>query len=407
MQKNDSLTQDPSWVRKAALFLFGQNVSLFGSSIVQYAIIWHITLETSSGVWIMLTTLCSVLPQILVSLWGGVWADRYNRKWLIMGADGFIALCTLGLAIAFFNGYRSMTLILAVSAVRSFGSGVQMPAVNAFFPEIIPANKLTKVQGINQTLMSVLMLVSPAVGGFVLGTFGIEWTFLIDVTTAAMAIIITSFIKTAPAERKSSGQGVYQELKEGVAFVFGNPVLKRLTLYYAIGFFLVTPGSMLTPLLIERTFGDDVWRLTLVEITWTVGSLIGGVYIAAKGEFKDKVQAISISFIGFGIAFALLGLSWIYWIFAAIMLVAGFFMPMMSTATTVLIQETVENEMLGRVFSLLQIISASAMPLAIILFGPLADVISVQTILVITGIILAIVGIHYGKNTMAKPTSAL
>lgn len=176
------------WKRQAALFLVSQNISLFGSSVVGFAILWHITLATSSGTWIMLATLCSMLPQVVVSLFGGVLADRYHRKYLIMLSDGFIALATLGLAIAFLAGFQYMGLILAVSAVRSAGGGIQGPAVSAIYPQIVPEKQLVRIQGLNQTIGSVLMLLSPAVGGILLGSIGIVATFFVDVITAGLCI---------------------------------------------------------------------------------------------------------------------------------------------------------------------------------------------------------------------------
>jgi len=90
-----------------------------GSSVVGFAIIWHVTLQTSSGKWVMLFTIASLLPQVLISPWAGVWADRYNRKNLIMLSDGFIALATLVLALSLWTGYERMELLLIVSLLRS------------------------------------------------------------------------------------------------------------------------------------------------------------------------------------------------------------------------------------------------------------------------------------------------
>lgn len=101
MSSSLNLKEKPLLDKKIALFLISQNVSLFGSAVVGFSIIWYITLETSSGLWLTLATVCAMFPQVVVSLWGGVWADRHNRKYLIMLGDSFIALATLGLAIAF------------------------------------------------------------------------------------------------------------------------------------------------------------------------------------------------------------------------------------------------------------------------------------------------------------------
>lgn len=107
---------------KAGWFLSSRPVSLFGSSITQFAIVWYVTLSTSSGVMIMLSSLCSFLPQILISLFAGVWADRHNRKYLVMISDGAIALSTLILAVIFLCGYQELWLLFLVAAVRSAGT---------------------------------------------------------------------------------------------------------------------------------------------------------------------------------------------------------------------------------------------------------------------------------------------
>src|SRR5690606_34969300 len=102
-------------------------------------------------------TICSLLPQVVVSLWGGVWADRYNRKYLAMVPDALAALATLGLAVAFWAGYRSLLLLLVASFVRSVTQGIQAPAVLALYPQLVPVDRLTRVQGVNMTLNSILM----------------------------------------------------------------------------------------------------------------------------------------------------------------------------------------------------------------------------------------------------------
>ncbi|QRX63544.1 MFS transporter [Dysgonomonadaceae bacterium zrk40] len=381
--------------RQVVLFLISQNVSLFGSAVVGYAIIWYITLETSSGVWLMLTTICSMLPQVFVSLWGGVWADRYDRKMLIMLSDAFIAVSTLGLAIAFWLGFTRLELLLVVSVVRSVGAGIQMPAVNAIYPQLVPQENLIRVQGINQSLSSVLMLLAPAVGGVVLGTMDLAWAFMIDVVTASAAILILRLIVVSRIERSEESVSLLDELKKGVRYAFGNPLLKGIIICYGFSFFLITPAAVLTPLMIERSFGGEVWRLTANEIVWTVGSFVGGIAVSLYGNIKNKILTIAICLVAFGISFALLGLAGNFVIYLLVMGVSGFFMPIIATAETVFIQEITAPQMMGRVFSIIQIITSAAMPLAILLFGPLADVVSVETLLIISGFLLAIVGLVY------------
>lgn len=384
-----------SWKKRAAIFLISQSISLFGSSVVGFAIIWFVTLQTSSGKWIMLFTICSLLPQVLISLWAGVWADRYNRKYIIMLADGFIALVTLALAIAFLAGYQRLELLLLAALFRSVGAGIQTPAVAALFPQLVPMEHLTRVQGINQTLNSVLLLLSPAVGGVVLGTMGITWVFFLDVITASLAIIVISFIYVERVARSTEPASVLTELRQGVAYAINNKLLKFVLIFFGVSFFLITPAAVLTPLLVERTFGSDVWRLTANEMVWTIGTLLGGVFVSLRGEFKDKIRTAAICLVAFGITFALLGIANNFIIYLLIVGTSGFFMPINATSQTVLLQENVEAAMMGRVFSLVQIVSGTAMPVAILFFGPLADIVSVGYILLVTGVLLAVAGAGY------------
>ena len=380
------------------LFLISQNLSLFGSSVVGYAIIWYVTLETSSGTWMMAVALATMVPPLLVSLYSGVWADRYSRKLLIMLSDGFIALATLALFIFFKMGYKHLELLLGVSVIRSLGSGVQGPAVSAIFPQLVPREHLTRIQGINQSVRSVLMLLSPAIGGLVLSLMDISWAFMLDVVTALLAIAVFACIKVGRIARPDEAFSIRKDMMEGLSYTFGNPVLKRLILYYAFAFFLVTPAAILTPLLVERSFGPEIWKLTANEIAWTAGSLLGGLFIALKGQFKDKVHTIALAWVGFGIGFALLGVAKPFFLYLLVMGFVGIFMPILATAESVLIQEIVEPDKMGRVFSIVELIAGFSLPLGILLYGPLADRVSIESLLIVSGLLLVLVGLSYQRS---------
>ena len=397
---DQEINQFHNWKKRVAGFLVSQNVSLFGSSVVGYAIIWYITLETSSGIWMMLATIFMVVPQLVVSLFGGVWADRHNRKYMIMLADGFIAAATLILAILYLSGIQSLILILIVSSIRSFGAGIQTPAVSALYPQMVPEPELVRIQGINQTLQSVLQLVAPVAGGAVLGLLGIVGAFFVDVVTATIAIVIFAFIHVDKVIRVDEITTMLGELKQGLSYSFSDVRIKRMIIYYAIAFFLLTPAFVLTPLLVERTFGSDVWRLTANEIVWGVGSLLGGIFVSVKGDFRDKLLILTISMLAFGVTFGLLGVAYNFIVFLIIMGVAGFFLPMMATAETVYFQEIVPPDRMGRVFALVTMIGGSAIPVAIILFGPLADIISVQSILIASGSLVAVLAVFFQRGNV-------
>ncbi|MEM1485119.1 MFS transporter [Oscillospiraceae bacterium PP1C4] len=392
------MEQQNNWITKVAIFLTSQTISLFGSSIVAFAIVWHIALETSSGSFMMISIMCSFLPQVLISLFAGVWADRYNRKALIMLADLFIAVATLILALYFISGVQSMTMLFAVSVIRSIGAGVQTPAVGAILPQLVPADKLTKVNGINSAFSSILLLVSPAVGGLLLATVGFAYVLLVDVVTALLAVAIMLFLKVQKHESTAEPASAIEELKAGIAYSKNNLLIKKLLIFYLLFFFLITPAAFLTPIMIERSFGPEVWRLTASEIFWTLGSLIGGVFVSVWGGLKNRIATMALSSLGFGVTFGLLGFATNFYVFLVIILISGIFMPVFNTAETVLIQENVEESMMGRVFSIVQIIASTAIPCGMLVFGPLADIMKVEYILIATGIVLALLSLYIFKN---------
>ena len=386
--------------RNAILFLVSQNLSLFGSQVVSYAIIWYITLKTSSGIWLMLSTVCSMLPQAVISVWGGVWADRYSRKTLIMLADGFIAVATLGLAAAFGAGFSHIGLLLAVSAVRSVGAGIQTPAVSAVYPQLVKPEQLTRVQGMNQALGSVCMLIAPAVGGMILGSAGIVWTFLVDVITACLAILIMAAIPIPHRREETVHSSMAAELKQGIVYAIRHEHLRGILICCACSYLLFTPAATMAPLLIERSYGSEVWRLITNQIVWGFGSIAGGIFVSLAPDLGKKTKVIAGSLILLGLVFCLQGMSSGFLFYQVFVGLGGFILPFIVTNQTVFIQETADPAMLGRVFSLVQIISSAAMPAAILLFGPLADMVSVQAILTVSGVLLALTGVLYGRRNL-------
>ena len=352
------------------------------------------TLQTNSGAWVAAFSVCSYLPQFFVSFIGGVWADRYNRKLLIIIADAFTALSTLVLAITWLNGNTSMAFIFIVMAARSFGAGVQQPAVNALIPQIVPIKQLTRINAINTTIMNTLTLLAPALGGALLASSFVNALFF-DVITAAIGILVLCFLAVGKREKNEMpvDTSMVSELKEGLSYVRRTDWLRFMLVVYAVGFFLISPASYLSPIFVERIFGSEIWRLTANEIFWSVGAIIGGIIIAAWGGFKNRIFSMAFSFLFFGITFTLMAMANNFWFYLAIMGIAGLFLPMFTTAEMTFIQEKTDEQMMGRVFSLINIIVAAAMPLAMIIFGPLSDAINIRYVMIGSGLLIAILAI--------------
>jgi DHA3 family macrolide efflux protein-like MFS transporter len=384
-----------NWKKKVVLFLLSQTISLFGSSLVQYAIMWHITLTTQSGVMMTIAIICGFLPTFFLSPFAGVWADRYNRKILIIMSDSIIAISTLILAILFYIGYDMLWLLFLVSAIRALGTAVQIPAVGAFIPQLVPQDKLTKVNATNGTIQALVMLVSPMLSGALLTIATIEVIFLIDVVTAALAVsVLWLFLHVSVHAKASQKQtiGYFSDMRAGFTYINKHDYVKKLFLFCACYFVLVSPVAFLTPLQVTRSFGEDVWRLTAIEVTFSIGMMLGGIIMASWGGFKNKVHSMTLSTLIIGGCTFALGIIPNFPIYLAIMAFAGIAMPIFNTPFTVLLQEKVEDDFLGRVFGVLGMISSTMMPLGMLLFGPLADIIKIEWLLIGTGLLIFIEG---------------
>lgn len=290
--------------------------------------------------------------------------------------------------------FRNVTEIL-LFGVR--GGGFQAPAVNALYPEIVPREHLLRINGINQMANNVLLLLSPAAGGAILGMFGMQWTFLVDLLTAVIAIAIMFRLKIVTRAADRSDSSVLKELREGVRYTWSQPLLRVMLVCYAVTFILITPAAFLSPLMVVRSFGSEVWKLTANEMLWSLGALLGGAFVAWKGEFKNKITMIAVSLAVFGCTFALMGLSRVFWVYLIFDCICGMFVPVLIASETVLIQTNTEKGYMGRVFALLQFVSQGMMPIAILGFGPLSDLVRIESIMIGCGLLLICWSLYFKK----------
>jgi DHA3 family macrolide efflux protein-like MFS transporter len=374
--------------RNIVLFLSSQIVSLFGSSLVQCAISWHITLETQSGTMMTIAMVCGFLPTFLISPFAGVWADRFNRKKLIIFVDALVAAATLGLAVAFWLGLRDVRLIFAVMAVRGLGQGIQQPAVSSILPSLVPRDKLLRVNSINSSAQSAMMLASPALAAALISFASLENIFIIDVATALIAIIILGIfvkVKQSAGQRQTEKTDYMKDLKSGLNYIAKHRLVKQLFIFSAVMSILSSPIAVLYALQVTKLFGADAWRLGFADTGFAVGMLAGGVLLTIWGGFKNKHSTMSLGMFVMSAGTVLCGLITSFPLYIALMIFIGTAMPIFNTPATTLLQERVDPVFLGRVFSLMTMLSSLAMPMGLIVFGPLADVIGLGLLFILTG----------------------
>ncbi|MCL1895322.1 MAG: MFS transporter [Clostridiales bacterium] len=443
------------WERNIAFFLTGQAVSLIGSSLVGYAIMWHVTLKTGSGTMMMAFTVAIMLPMFFISPFGGVWADNYNRKNLINIADGFIAAVTLVIAISYAFGVENIWFLLLCSVARSFGQGVQMPAINALIPQIVPEEKLLRVNGINSMIQSVSMLGTPALAGAILTFFPIQNILFIDVVTAAASItILILFVQVPDPKQKrgavlSSGAAdrgsgdsctsggdpctcderlpaadngadmpgktadepgktadakapMLAELMDGLRYIREHTFLLRFFAVVACFTFLLAPVALLTPLQVTRNFGPDVWRLTVIEIAFSIGMVVGGLLMATWGGFRNKTFTIASSFLILAAMGVGLGITKVFALYSVFMAVSGITAATSNTPALTVLQQKVDPAYMGRVFSVMTMITSIVMPLGTVAFGPLSDRVSLDIIIIVTSALTGLIGVYVFSDKLLR-----
>jgi DHA3 family macrolide efflux protein-like MFS transporter len=370
------------------MFLSAQAFSMFGSSIVGYAVIWYLVGTESATVY-SIAMVIAMLPQGLISVFGGVWADRHNRKWLIIGADGAIALATLGLAVLMFRGTAPLLPILVVLALRSLGAGVQMPAVGGMIAQIVPVAHLMRVNSINSTLQPIIFLVSPALAAYLFSVLDLQWIFLIDPVGAAIAITLTALIPLSKVARPDADAppAYLHDLKEGLVFAWRRLDLRRIMWLLIVTFLVLVPAGNLLPVAVKQAFGGDTWKLAAVEIGWSLGMMAGGALLAAWGGLKNRMVMILLSSWAMGVFTVLLGVSFWFWVLVTFTAIFGLVTPFFWTTAMTAVQETVEPHFQGRVLALANLVMALAAPLGLMIAGPLADRFSVFTIFLACGLV--------------------
>lgn len=379
----------------------GQAISLIGSMLVQFALIWYLTVETGSATVLAVASLFGMLPQVVLGPFVGTLVDRWDRRKILLIADSIIALAVVVLAILFALEVVAVWHIYLLMFVRSLGGSFHTNAMSASTSLMVPVEHLTRIQGVNQMLNGGLNVVSAPLGALLLAILPIENILLIDVGTALFAIVPLFFIPIPQPSRKESvpelgglTASVWKDFKAGLRYVKGWPGLLITGLMAVLINFMLTPAFSLLPLLVKDYFGGGALQLAWVESALGIGMVAGGALLGAWGGFERKILTSLIGLIGLGIGTLILGTApaTALWLAIAGALFMGIMFPVINGPILAVVQSTVEPDMQARVFSLLFSVSAGASPIGLLIAGPVADLAGIQLWFIIGGVVCFIMG---------------
>jgi DHA3 family macrolide efflux protein-like MFS transporter len=379
MTDNQSSPTSGRWAGRFFTIWTGQALSLFGSALVQFALIWWLTQESGSATVLAIATLVGMLPQIVIGPFAGALVDRWNRRLIMIAADATIAIFSLLLAYLFATGTVQIWHIYAVMAVRALGGAFHFPAMAATTPLMVPNEQLTRINGLNQALQGVNSLIAPPVGALLLGVLPTHGILLIDVGTAALAILPLLFIPIPQPKRQDEAQQVkaslLQDVRDAVTYIRSIPGFTAIISMALFLNFLIVPTAALLPLLVTKHFEKGAIELGLLESMMGIGIIAGGILLGIWGGFRKKIVTSLVGIIGIGLGVMLIGLAPadLFVLAVAGNILLGLMIPIANGPVGALMQAIVRPDMQGRVMSLLASGATAISPLGLLMAGPFSD----------------------------------
>jgi len=387
-----------SWKKKFAVIWSGQLFSILSSAIVQFAIVLWLSFETKSAEVLSFAMIAALLPQTMIGPFVGVFVDRWSRKRTMILADSFVAFCSAVLALLFYLDCVEIWHIYALLAFRSVGSAFHNPAMEASVPLLAPESELLRVSGINQVIYSICNIAGPALGAVFMTSFDMTYVLMFDVVGAIIACSSLLFVFIPNPEKKSeeTERDVLREMREGFNVVYEKIGLRRMMMISITVTFFLMPVATLFPLMTLNHFNGNAFQMSLVEVIWGVGMLVGGAILSIWKFKVRKTTLINASYVVLGLTFLFSGVlpesGFVY--FVILTALAGVSAPFFHGPFTSLLQIYIHPSYLGRVFSLLGSVSMLPSMVGLAATGYIADTIGVANSFIISGAVITVAGIY-------------
>lgn len=381
-----------NWQKNFYIFLTGQFLSGITSMIVQYSIIWYLTMQTKSATILSIATILGMLPMVLLSPFIGGLIDRTNKKALLIITDAVVAFFAVILSIAgSLNSTFPLWLVFVSLFMRSLAQTFQNPTIQSAMPAMVAPDKITQSNGQFGMIQSANMIIAPALGAFLFSIVPIQYLILLDVIGFIFGAGMILLVKIPD----NSGQNV-EKTHPVTDAIYGFKLLRNkkglwaITMIGAFFTLLFMPVGSMYPLMTVNYFHGTVAQAGIVEVIWSVGMLVGGAFIGMANSWNDRIKPMFLGFIAVGVfiaASAILPITNVgFWIFVGLNALAGFSAPFINTMMMAMIQESFAPESLGRVMGVLNSVISIAGPVGLVLAGPLGDQIGVQNLFLIGGI---------------------
>ena len=377
-------------VRNYRLFASGQLVSLSGTWAQRVAQDWLVLeLSDNSGVALGITTGLQFLPMLLFGLYGGVLADRYDKRRLLIGAQVAMGLLALVLGLLDLTGAVTLWQVYVLAFLLGLASVVDTPVRQAFVVEMVGPADLPNAVSLNSATFNLSRILGPAVAGIAITGVGTAWVFLANAVTYVAVIGGLLLIRTADlfdARRVARAKG---QLREGLTYVRSRPdLLVPILLVAVIGMFGLN-FQLTLALIAKETFGRGAGSYGALSAMLAVGSLLGALVSARRSNPPGRKLLYGAA-MAFGVCEVLVGLAPTYAVMAVLLIPTGAAVLTFTTAANTSIQLATSAQMRGRVMALYVLMFLGGTPIGAPIIGALAEVLGPRSSLLIGGVVSAL-----------------
>jgi DHA3 family macrolide efflux protein-like MFS transporter len=341
-----------------------------------------------------MANLAAFVPIVVLGPFMGVIVDRWSRRWIMALADGAVALLTLVLALLFWLGAIQVWHVYLLLFLRAVGEGLHEPAMAASTTMLVPKEHLTRVASANQTRQSLTFLAGPVLGALLMEVWPIQGVLAIDVATALPAIVPLLFLDVpqpavSPEQAAVRGwQAVVRDTGEGLRYIWGWRGLFVIFCTISLVVFFQRPAVSMLPLLVTDVFGGGPIEMGWLSAAWQTSAVLSGIVLSAWGGSRRKIVSMLVALLLYALANLARGLTPAdaFWLVVATSAVGGLASPLFFASLRAMLQSTVPPEVQGRVFATQNSLTMGMGPLGLVILGPLADLVGVQPLFVMTGL---------------------
>lgn len=366
---------DKGWKTRFFMIWAGQAFSLFGSSLVSFALIWWLTEKTGSETILSLATLTSTMPAMVIGPFAGTLVDRFSRRKVMILSDGSIAVATALLLIAFALNVEQVWMIFVIMFVRSVGGAFHQVAMRAATTMMAPEDWYSRIGGMNRGVSGAMGIVAPVLGAMMISFFDMESILIVDMVTAALAIGVLAAIRIAEPKEKTEKSSLWKEMLMGVEYIKGAKNICFVVLTCTSANIFYGCINAFRPMLIMENYGGGAVELGYVGSACGLGVLVGGLIMSVWKGFDRKLITSAFGWIGLGVCLvgsvALPGN--MFW--GALICFFGFslFCSVGNSPMEAFYQTYVPPEMQGRLFAIINTLDQMTMPLGLLISAAVGD----------------------------------